>query len=83
MRFIHHQGIDQHDKILHQCYFLSAKMHTVLSVAMVSVYVMWVNDDVYTGCLEVVGEMKKQGVPFNKETFMLAFATCYKLVKAM
>ncbi|KAK7173270.1 hypothetical protein R3I93_003170 [Phoxinus phoxinus] len=29
--------------------------------------------------LEVVGEMKKQGVPFNKDTFVLAFATCYKL----
>ncbi|XP_077087224.1 pentatricopeptide repeat-containing protein 2, mitochondrial isoform X2 [Siphateles boraxobius] len=29
--------------------------------------------------LEVVGEMKKQGVPFNKDTFTLAFATCYKL----
>lgn len=55
----------------------------MVSVAMVSVYVMWVTDDVLTGCLEVVGEMKKQGVPFNKDTFMLAFATCYKLVKAM
>ncbi len=58
-------------------------MQNGLSVAMVSVYVMWVTDDVLTGCLEVVGEMKKQGVPFNKDTFMLAFATCYKLVKAM
>ncbi|XP_067294703.1 pentatricopeptide repeat-containing protein 2, mitochondrial [Pseudorasbora parva] len=33
----------------------------------------------YESGLEVVGEMKKQGVPFNKDTFMLAFATCYKL----
>ncbi|KAF4113193.1 pentatricopeptide repeat-containing protein 2, mitochondrial isoform X2 [Onychostoma macrolepis] len=33
----------------------------------------------YKSCLEVVGEMKKQGVPFNKDTFMLAFAACYKL----
>ncbi|XP_016358267.1 pentatricopeptide repeat-containing protein 2, mitochondrial-like [Sinocyclocheilus anshuiensis] len=33
----------------------------------------------YKSCLEVVGEMKKQGVPFSKDTFMLAFATCYKL----
>uniref|UniRef100_A0A8C1YVQ3 Pentatricopeptide repeat domain 2 n=1 Tax=Cyprinus carpio TaxID=7962 RepID=A0A8C1YVQ3_CYPCA len=33
----------------------------------------------YKSCLEVLGEMKKQGVPFNKDTFMLAFATCYKL----
>ncbi|KAK2911971.1 hypothetical protein Q8A67_004104 [Cirrhinus molitorella] len=33
----------------------------------------------YKSGLEVVGEMKKQGVPFNKDTFMLAFATCYKL----
>lgn len=42
-----------------------------------------VTDGVFTGGLEVVGEMKKQGVQFNKDTFMLAFATCYKLVKAM
>ncbi|KAK9974655.1 hypothetical protein ABG768_022733 [Culter alburnus] len=33
----------------------------------------------YESCLDVVGEMKKQGVPFNKDTFILAFATCYKL----
>ncbi|XP_043094331.1 pentatricopeptide repeat-containing protein 2, mitochondrial [Puntigrus tetrazona] len=33
----------------------------------------------YESCLEVVGEIKKQGVPFNKDTFMLAFAACYKL----
>ncbi|XP_036435854.1 pentatricopeptide repeat-containing protein 2, mitochondrial isoform X2 [Colossoma macropomum] len=33
----------------------------------------------YEGALEVVGEMKSQGVPFNKDTFTLAFATCYKL----
>lgn len=51
-------------------------------VAMVSVDVMWVTDRVHTGCLDMVGEMKKQGVPFNKDTFILAFATCYKLVKA-
>ncbi|XP_073696644.1 pentatricopeptide repeat-containing protein 2, mitochondrial [Garra rufa] len=33
----------------------------------------------YKSGLEVVREMKKQGVPFNKNTFMLVFATCYKL----
>ncbi|KAL6463523.1 hypothetical protein MHYP_G00279140 [Metynnis hypsauchen] len=33
----------------------------------------------YEGALEVVGDMKSQGVPFNKDTFTLAFATCYKL----
>ncbi|XP_026863724.2 pentatricopeptide repeat-containing protein 2, mitochondrial isoform X1 [Electrophorus electricus] len=33
----------------------------------------------YEGALEVVREMKTQGVCFNKDTFMLAFATCYKL----
>ncbi|XP_076844422.1 pentatricopeptide repeat-containing protein 2, mitochondrial isoform X2 [Brachyhypopomus gauderio] len=33
----------------------------------------------YEGALEVVRVMKSQGVPFNKDTFMLAFATCYKL----
>ncbi|KAI4887515.1 hypothetical protein NFI96_018948 [Prochilodus magdalenae] len=33
----------------------------------------------YEEALEVVGEMKTQGVPFNKDTFTLAFATCYKL----
>lgn len=32
------------------------------------------------GALEVLGEMKKQGIPFNKETYLLAFAICYKLV---
>lgn len=52
-------------------------------VAMVSVCVMWVTDRVPTGGLEVVGEMKKQGVPFIKDTFMLVFAICYKLVKAI
>lgn len=31
------------------------------------------------GALEVLGEMKKQGIPFNKETYLLAFAICYKL----
>ena len=30
--------------------------------------------------LEILREMKSQGVPFNKDTYMLAFATCYKLV---
>ncbi len=34
-------------------------MQNGLSVAMVSVYVMWVTDDVLTGCLEVVGENEK------------------------
>lgn len=32
------------------------------------------------GALEVLAEMKKQGIPFNKETYLLAFAICYKLV---
>jgi len=32
------------------------------------------------GALEVLAEMKKQGIPFNKETCLLAFAICYKLV---
>ena len=30
--------------------------------------------------LEILREMKSQGVAFNKDTYMLAFATCYKLV---
>ncbi|XP_051955337.1 pentatricopeptide repeat-containing protein 2, mitochondrial [Xyrauchen texanus] len=38
---------------------------------------VWVSDYVLTDGLDVVGEMKKQG--FNKDTFTLAFATCYKL----
>ncbi|XP_068032792.1 pentatricopeptide repeat-containing protein 2, mitochondrial isoform X2 [Anomalospiza imberbis] len=29
--------------------------------------------------LEVLVEMKKQGIPFNKETYLLAAAICYKL----
>ncbi|NWX83301.1 PTCD2 protein, partial [Nothoprocta pentlandii] len=33
----------------------------------------------YESALEVLIEMKKQGVPFNKETYLLAFAICYKL----
>lgn len=32
------------------------------------------------GALEVLVEMKKQGIPFNKETYLLAVAICYKLV---
>ena len=30
--------------------------------------------------LEILREMKSQRVVFNKDTYMLAFATCYKLV---
>ena len=30
--------------------------------------------------LEVLSEMKSQGVPFNKDTYMLACGICYKLV---
>ncbi|NXC40917.1 PTCD2 protein, partial [Penelope pileata] len=33
----------------------------------------------YESALEVLVEMKKRGVPFNKETYLLAFAICYKL----
>ncbi|XP_040512192.1 pentatricopeptide repeat-containing protein 2, mitochondrial isoform X4 [Gallus gallus] len=33
----------------------------------------------YKSALEVLAEMKKQGIPFNKETYLLAFAICYKL----
>ncbi|XP_065512132.1 pentatricopeptide repeat-containing protein 2, mitochondrial isoform X2 [Caloenas nicobarica] len=33
----------------------------------------------YESALEVLIEMKKQGIPFNKETYLLAFAICYKL----
>lgn len=35
------------------------------------------------GALEVLVEMKKQGIPFNKETYLLAVAICYKLVSIM
>ncbi|NXY84253.1 PTCD2 protein, partial [Alcedo cyanopectus] len=34
----------------------------------------------FENALEVLVEMKKQGIPFNKETYLLAFAICYKLV---
>ncbi|NXI42826.1 PTCD2 protein, partial [Galbula dea] len=33
----------------------------------------------FESALEVLVEMKNQGVPFNKETYLLAFAICYKL----
>ncbi|XP_068782416.1 pentatricopeptide repeat-containing protein 2, mitochondrial-like isoform X15 [Struthio camelus] len=33
----------------------------------------------YENALEVLTEMKEQGIPFNKETYLLAFAICYKL----
>ncbi|KAK3527313.1 hypothetical protein QTP86_020243 [Hemibagrus guttatus] len=33
----------------------------------------------FEGALELIREMKAQGVAFNKDTFTLAFATCYKL----
>ncbi|KAF7653949.1 hypothetical protein LDENG_00076740 [Lucifuga dentata] len=33
----------------------------------------------YENALEVLRTMKNQGVPFNKDTWMLASATCYKL----
>lgn len=33
--------------------------------------------------MEVLIEMKKQGIPFNKETYLLAVAICYKLVNIM
>ncbi|XP_047665555.1 pentatricopeptide repeat-containing protein 2, mitochondrial isoform X1 [Tachysurus fulvidraco] len=33
----------------------------------------------FEGVLELIREMKAQGVVFNKDTFTLAFATCYKL----
>ncbi|NXX82138.1 PTCD2 protein, partial [Urocolius indicus] len=33
----------------------------------------------FENALEILVEMKKQGIPFNKETYLLAFAICYKL----
>lgn len=33
----------------------------------------------YESALEVLLEMKRQGVKFNRETYLLAFAICYKL----
>ncbi|XP_015194643.2 pentatricopeptide repeat-containing protein 2, mitochondrial isoform X1 [Lepisosteus oculatus] len=33
----------------------------------------------YKSALEVLIEMKRQGLPFNKDTYTLAFASCYKL----
>ncbi|XP_049650484.1 pentatricopeptide repeat-containing protein 2, mitochondrial [Accipiter gentilis] len=33
----------------------------------------------FESALEVLVEMKKQGIPFNKETYLLACAICYKL----
>ncbi|NWY55017.1 PTCD2 protein, partial [Chionis minor] len=33
----------------------------------------------FESALEVLLEMKKKAIPFNKETYLLAFAICYKL----
>lgn len=33
------------------------------------------------GALEVMIEMKNQDVKFSKDTYVLAFAVCYKLVR--
>ncbi|XP_010115055.1 PREDICTED: pentatricopeptide repeat-containing protein 2, mitochondrial [Chlamydotis macqueenii] len=33
----------------------------------------------FESAFEILVEMKKQGIPFNKETYLLAFAICYKL----
>ncbi|XP_056369124.1 pentatricopeptide repeat-containing protein 2, mitochondrial isoform X2 [Oenanthe melanoleuca] len=33
----------------------------------------------FESALEVLVEMKKQGIPFNRETYLLAVAICYKL----
>ncbi|KAM9100418.1 pentatricopeptide repeat-containing protein 2, mitochondrial isoform X1 [Sarcophilus harrisii] len=33
----------------------------------------------YEGALEILLEMKNQGIKFNKDTYILAFAICYKL----
>ncbi|NXY43582.1 PTCD2 protein, partial [Ceuthmochares aereus] len=33
----------------------------------------------FASALEVLVEMKKQGIPSNKKTYLLAFAICYKL----
>ncbi|NXX40637.1 PTCD2 protein, partial [Tricholaema leucomelas] len=33
----------------------------------------------FESALEVLVEMKKQGIPFNRETYLLASAICYKL----
>ncbi|XP_056602159.1 pentatricopeptide repeat-containing protein 2, mitochondrial [Triplophysa dalaica] len=40
---------------------------------------MLFNKGCYESGLDVVGKMKSHGVPFNKDTFTLAIATCYKL----
>ncbi|NWZ65483.1 PTCD2 protein, partial [Acrocephalus arundinaceus] len=39
--------------------------------------------DHFESALEVLLEMKKQGIPFNKETYLLAVAICYKLASIM
>jgi len=33
------------------------------------------------GALEVLIQMKNQDLKFNKDTYVLAFAICYKLVR--
>ncbi|NXN91876.1 PTCD2 protein, partial [Rhinopomastus cyanomelas] len=40
---------------------------------------MLFNKGHFESALEILVEMKKQGIPFNKNTYLLAFAICYKL----
>lgn len=69
--------------VIFQACFLSAKKHCCHGYSYASGGPdACVCPHVLTGALEIVGEMKSQGVPFSKDSFTLAFATCYKLVRA-
>ncbi|XP_062369126.1 LOW QUALITY PROTEIN: pentatricopeptide repeat-containing protein 2, mitochondrial [Cinclus cinclus] len=59
------------DQNLHGFFSDSTSFHILMS--------MLFKKGHFESALEVLVEMKKQGVPFNKETYLLAAAICYKL----
>ncbi|NXE44641.1 PTCD2 protein, partial [Casuarius casuarius] len=59
------------DQNLHGFFSESTSFHILMT--------MLFKKGLYENALEVLIEMKKQGIPFNKETYLLAFAICYKL----
>ncbi|NWS68628.1 PTCD2 protein, partial [Crotophaga sulcirostris] len=59
------------DENLHGFFSESTSFHILMT--------MLFNKGHFESALEVLVEMKKQGIPFNKETYLLAFAICYKL----
>ncbi|XP_074851520.1 pentatricopeptide repeat-containing protein 2, mitochondrial [Carettochelys insculpta] len=59
------------DQTLHGFFSDSTSFHILMD--------MLFQKGLYESALEVLGEMKKQHVKFIKDTYLLAFAICYKL----